>query len=255
MKKHLVTTIVLAMLVILSVPTAISKAQELISLQEAISIAQGLYPNTEVVKTELVQSAQTPYYIIGLSNGKSVYINATTKEIIQITTTQALSVGGLAAPPLNVVPPAAPVVPPAAGTGAFISYEQALQVVQSRFPGAQPLDVKLERKGRKHGYATVWNFKLNNGYEVEVNAANGTIFEIKPMRRWPYTIDPANAAISQAQAEQIASSNFGGSAVFSRLKQLGRQDGYALVWEVTLNNGYRVEVNATTGAIVKVRGL
>lgn len=249
MQKLIGKVVVFALLIALSVPLTGAAAQELISLQDAISVAQGLYPSAQVNKTELVQSAQPPYYIIGLDNGRSVYINALNREIIQITTAQAPPVSGLSAPPSGI----APVVPPQGASGTFISYEQALQVAQSRFPGAQPVEVKLERKGRRHGYITVWDIKLNNGYEVEVNAVNGTIFEIKAMRRLPPTIDPANAAISQAQAEQTATARFGGNAVFSRLKQLGRRDGYALVWEVVLSNGYRVEVNATTGAIFKAR--
>lgn len=241
----------LAVLLALSVPTFIVKAQDTISLQDAIAIAQGLYPSAKVVKTEFVQ-ATPPYYVIGLDNGKSVYINATSKEIVQITTAQTAQAPSMAGVPLQ---PIVPVVPPAGSSGAIgalISFEQARQIAQQRFPNTQVIDAKLERMGRRHGYAAVWEIKLNNGYEVKVNATSGAIVEIKLMKKMPLTIDPAAAAISQAQAEQIAVSNFGSSALFSRLKREGAKHGYALVWEVLLSNGYKVKVNANTGSIFKV---
>lgn len=252
MKKSIVL-LALAALLAFALPLSAAKAQDLISLQEAISIAQSLYPSAKVITTELVQAAQPPYYTIGLDNGRSVQINAISKEILQIVATERLRASGRGVPPMNVVPVVPPPLPPQGGAAAAISYEQALQIAQSRFPGAQPVAVELERKGRKHGYVLAWEIKLSSGYEVTVNALDGTIVEIKPLRRLPYVISPASAAISQAQAEQIAVSNFGGNAVFSRLHQEGKREGYALVWEVTLSNGLRVKVNATTGAVLRAR--
>jgi len=222
--------LLLVMSAAFSAPMLVVKAQEPISLQEAIGIAQTLYPSAQVVKTEFVATATPPYYVIGLDNGRSVFINAVSKEIIQIVTTQAPSVAS-----------------------ALISFERARQIAQERFPNAQVLDAKLEQRGRRHNYDTVWSIKLSNGYDVKVSATSGAIVEIKVMRHLPYAIDPAAAAISQSQAEQVAASTFGDSAVFSRLHQKGRKHGYALVWEVLLSNGYRVSVSATTGAIIEVR--
>jgi uncharacterized membrane protein YkoI len=168
---------VLVALAVLSLPLNAAEAQGLISLQEAISIAQSLYPNAQVDKTELVRSAQPPYYIISLDNGRSVYINALNREIVQIISARMPSASTLApiVPPQGATGGRAPIVPPQGASGTFISYEQALQIAQSRFPGAQPVKAKLERKGRRHGYAIVWEVKLSNGYEVYINAANGAI--------------------------------------------------------------------------------
>jgi uncharacterized membrane protein YkoI len=234
--------LLLVMSAAFSAPMLVVKAQEPISLQEAIGIAQTLYPSAQVVKTEFVATATPPYYVIGLDNGRSVFINAVSREIIQIATAQAPSVAGIA-PPTPIAPSVA----------ALVSFERARQIAQERFPNAQVLDAKLEQRGRRHNYDTVWSIKLSNGYDVKVSATSGAIVEIKVMRQLPYAIDPAAAAISQSQAEQLAASTFGDSAVFSRLHQKGRKHGYALVWEVLLSNGYRVSVSATTGAIIEVR--
>jgi len=253
----LVSTVLIIISMTFGAPMLTLKAQEPINLQEAIGIAQALYPSAQVIKTEFVKTATPPYYVIGLDNGRSVFINATTKEIIQITAAQAPSVAGVTpptAPLLPVVPPArgAPPAGAAAASGVLISVEQAIRIAQERFPNTQVLDVDLERKGRRHGFVTAWDVKLSNGYAVYVNAANGAIVEIELMRRPPIAVSNANVAISQAQAEQTAAAAFGGSVLFSRLKQEGRGGGYAIVWEVFLSNGYKVKVDANTGAVVKV---
>jgi len=151
-----------ALLIILSASAFTVKAQGSISLQEAIGIAQALYPSAQVIKTEFVNTATPPYYVIGLDNGRSVFINATTKEIIQITT----SVAGVQ-----------PTVPPASAAGALISAERAAQIALQRFPNAQVRYVELDRFGGRRG-VLVWEVKLTNGYEVYVNAATGDILRV-----------------------------------------------------------------------------
>lgn len=144
----------------LALPT---QAQGIISLQEAIDVARVFYPNAQVIRTELVNTAQPPYYIIGLDNGRSVYINAVNKEVIQITTGQ---------------PTLGRTRPQTGASGAVTTSNQAASIALARFPGAQVLYVEFKRKNAR------WEVKLNNGYEVYISAATGAIIKIEYDDDW-----------------------------------------------------------------------
>lgn len=275
MRKSFVNLIALLLVSALALGLIVSpaKAQEPINLQEAISVAQALYPSAKVLRTELTRLPDgTPIYIIGLDNGRSVYLNALTREIIQILNAQAPpSVAGMTTPLRPVVPPA-PVIPPS-GTGASITYERAVQIALAQYPGAQVIGAELTRKGGRFSGALAWDIKLNNGLAVYVSATNGAILEIEPIRGGPPPREPrgrgprgprggpplvnySEATISYERALQIALSVYPNAQVIgAELTRKGGPFGGALAWDVKLNNGFAVYVSATDGSILEIEPL
>ncbi len=238
-------------------------AQDGVNIARAETIVQEAYPGTTIVSIQRTQFNNAATWEARLADGTVVYVDAQTGEIVG-------RIQGGAVPPA-VVPPAAPpaVVPPAArpavpaapqisNIGApAVSFTRALEIALSQYPGTSLIKAELEpREGTRGRGPLTWDMKMSNGMAVYIDATTGAIVELEPWggRRGPSGSPIGTPAISLEQALSIAQAQFPNLAYREiELKQGGRREGYALVWEVDFGRRARVIIDANTGAVLRTR--
>lgn len=148
--------------------TSLSAFAQTISASQAADIALERYPNNTIVEVDLYRENSRPVWDVDLSSGLSVYVDATSGNIIEVERDWEEVADGNDDWDDNWNDDM-----PVSGTA--ISAEQARQIALGRYPNAQAFDVDLEReRGR-----LLWDVALTNGLAVYVDANSGNIVDIE----------------------------------------------------------------------------
>lgn len=144
-------------------PAAAVRGLPPVGFEQALSIALGQYPGTQLIKAELEPREGTRgtgplTWDMKLSNGMAVYVDATSGQVVEVEPW-----GGRRGPS------GSPVDTPA------ISLSQALSIAQGIFPGRSFVEIELEIGGRREGYVPVWKIDFGRRAEVVIDANNGTV--------------------------------------------------------------------------------
>ena len=244
-------------------------AQDGVNIARAETIVQEAYPGTTIVSIQRTQFNNAAVWEARLADGTVVYVDAQTGEIVGRI--QGAAVPPAVVPPAVVPPAVVPpaVVPPAArpavpaapqisNIGApAVGFTRALEIALSQYPGTSLIKAELEpREGTRGRGPLTWDMKMSNGMAVYVDANTGAVVELEPWggRRGPSGSPVGTPAVSFEQALSIAQAQFPNLAYRKvELKQGGRREGYAVVWQVEFGRGARVVIDANTGDVLRTR--
>ena len=205
-----------------------------ITIDQAKAAAEAAVPEASVLKVERAVENGVEIYSIELNNDQAVKVDAKDGGILYIE----LVDNGAAEVAQNEA---------AAQGGINITAEEAKEIAEKAFDGARAVELELERENG----GLVYEVELDNGSEIEIDAATGHILEIDLDDDDDESLELQEASgITPDQARKIAEEAAGSGAKAVEL-ELERENG-GLVYEVELDNGIEVEINADTGDVLEI---
>lgn len=247
MKQKIIVFVVTIWLLSLALPTM---AQQSVSIAQAEAIITQTYPGAVINSIQRTQQNNVLVWEARLSDGMTIYVDAQTGEIIGRTQAPVAPVSNASS--AQVTRPSVVTV----GLPA-VDFTQALSIAEAQYPGTLLIEAELEpQEGTRGTGPLTWDMKMNNGMAVYVDATTGAIVELEPWggRRGPIGTPIGNISIDLSEALSIAQGYYP-ERNFSEieLEYGGRREGYALVWKVKFGRGQEIAIDATNGAVVRVR--